>query len=307
VVAKLPGTALPERQILVSGHYDSRTVGRCDGAGFAPGANDDGSGTAGVLELARVLSQYEFEATLIFVAFTSEEQGLFGSRHYAQQARARGDNIIAMVTNDVIGNVIGGSGQVDSTSVRCFSDDPMDSPHRQLARYIKLQGEAYTPDFTVNLIPSRDRPGRGGDHFAFNEQGFTAARLTEPEDNLGHQHNPNDLPEFMAFSYLRTVVQVNASYLANLGWAPPAPTGFQVEESSATNYKLSWNPANGSESFNYLVSLRQANTTAFDSLLNVGAKTEITLSDLLTPVLMSVSAVKGEMNESLFTMEVMVD
>jgi hypothetical protein len=178
VVARLSSMAIPERQILVSGHYDSRTVGGCDAQGFAPGANDDASGTAAVLELARVLSGHQFKATILFVAFTGEEQGLHGSRHYAATARQRGDNLIAMVTNDIIGNIRGGSGMIDSTGVRCFSDDPMASLHRQLARYIELQGQAYVPSFAVRLILARDRPGRGGDHFAFNEQNYTAVRLT---------------------------------------------------------------------------------------------------------------------------------
>lgn len=307
VVAKLPGSANPERQILVSGHYDSRNDDNCDGSGFAPGSNDDGSGTAGILELARVLSQYEFEATLIFVAFTSEEQGLFGSRYYAQQAKARGDNIIAMVTNDVIGNVLGGSGMVDSMSVRCFSQEPMESQHRQLARYIKLQGEAYLSGFIVNVIPSRDRPNRGGDHFAFDEQGYTAARLTEPEDNMNHQHNTNDLLEFMSFSYLRKVVQVNAAYLANLGWAPPIPTAVRLEKIASSGYKISWQPGSSTEMLNYFVALRNPTAVTFDSLLDVGAKTEIVLANLPASVFISVSAVDEEKNESLFSREVKVE
>lgn len=306
VVARLPGTALPERQILVSGHYDSRTVDRCDGTGFAPGANDDGSGTAAVIELARVLSKASFEATLIFVAFTSEEQGLFGSRHYAQAAAQRAEPLIAMVTNDVIGNVVGGSGTVDSSRVRCFSDDPMDSPHRQLARYIKLQGEAYVPGFTVRLVLARDRPGRGGDHFAFYENGFTAARLTEPEDNLAHQHNPDDLLEFMSFSYLRKVVQVNAAFLASLGWAPATPTGVRAEKLAGDRFRISWNPVGGEDVTRYLVSLRQATSAAYDTLFDAGAETSLVLTSLQPPAFASVAGVDGESNESLFSSEVLL-
>jgi hypothetical protein len=307
VVARLPGTATPERQILVSGHYDSRTVDRCDSDGFAPGANDDASGTAAVLELARVLSQQTFEATLLFVAFASEEQGLFGSRHYAQAAAERGDNLIAMVTNDVVGNIVGGSGAVDSTRVRSFSDGPMDSPHRQLARYIKLQGEAYVPEFTVDLILARDRPGRGGDHFGFYENGFTAARLTEPEDNLDHQHNASDLPEFMSFSYLRKVVQVNAAYLASLAWAPPTPTGLEVARLESERFQVRWQADGTADAARYLVSLRQATSATYDTLFDAGSATEITLTGVETPAFTSVAAVDEEQNESLFSVEVLLE
>lgn len=304
VVGRLPGTANPERLIIVSGHYDSRTVNRCDGASFAPGANDDGSGTAAVLELARVMSAFEFDATLLFIVFAGEEQGLFGSRHYAAQARARGDQIIAMVTNDVIGNVVGGSGRVDSTSVRCFSEEPMDSPHRQLARYIKLQGEAYVAEFTVNTIPARDRPGRGGDHFAFVEQGFTAARLTEPEDNLDRQHNPNDLPAFMSFSYLRRVTQVNAAYLASLANAPAAPRSLAAERLDASRYRLDWSAA-AVEGNSYLIALRHPQAVAYDSLLVAGQRTEVILQ-ITGPTAVSLAAVDSGGNESLFSSEILL-
>jgi hypothetical protein len=305
VVARLPGTAAPERQILVSGHYDSRTVGSCDAQGFAPGANDDGSGTAGVLELARVLSKHQFKATILFVAFTGEEQGLFGSRHYAAAARQRGDNIIAMATNDIIGNIRGGSGMIDSTGVRCFSDDPTTSPHRQLARYIKLQAEAYVPNFAVRLILARDRPGRGGDHFAFNEQGYTAVRFTEPEDNLNQQHNPNDLIQFMSFSYHRKVVQVNAVFVASLAWAPASPNGVTIAKLGDRQYRVRWNPS--SDAVKYLVALRQSASVSYDSFFDAGSRTEVTLSDVTSPAYVSVAAVDAQQNESLFSTEVLLE
>jgi hypothetical protein len=305
VVARLPGTATPERQILVSGHYDSRTTGGCDGQAFAPGANDDASGTAGVLELARVLSRHQFKAAILFVAFTGEEQGLFGSRHYATAARQRGDNIIAMVTNDIIGNIHGGSGKIDSTGVRCFSDNSTNSPHRQLACYIKLQGEAYVPNFTVQMILARDRQGRGSDHFSFYEQGYTAVRLIEPEDNLDQQHNPNDLIRFMSFSYHRKVVQVNAAFVASLAWAPATPSGFTIEELGSGRYRLRWNP--NSDAAKYVVALRQPASVSYDSLFDAGNQTAVTLSDVAPPAYVSVAAVDAQQNESLFSAEVLLD
>lgn len=305
VVARLPGIATPERQILVSGHYDSRTTERCDGQGFAPGANDDASGTAGVLELARVLSRHQFKATILFVAFTGEEQGLFGSRHYAAAARQRGDNIIAMATNDVIGNIRGGSGTIDSAGVRCFSDDPMNSPHRQLARYIKLQAEPYVANFAVRLILARDRPGRGSDHFSFYEQGYTAVRLIEPEDNLDQQHNSNDLIRFMSFSYHRKVVQVNAAFVASLALAPATPNGVTIVKLGAGQYRVRWNQS--SDGVKYLVALRLPASGTYDSLFDAGNRTELTLSDITPSAYVSVAAVDAQQNESLFSTEVLLD
>lgn len=304
VIARLPGTVTPEIQIIVSGHYDSRTVDRGDASGFAPGANDDGSGTAAVIELARILSSHEFPSTLIFAAFTGEEEGLYGSGHYARAANQRGDEIIAMVTNDMIGNIVGGSGNVDSSRVRCFSDDPMESPHRHLARFIELQGEAYVPDLDVDMILARDRPGRGGDHLAFNEQGFTAVRLTEPEDNLNHQHNENDVIEFMSFPYFRKVVQINAAFLASLASAPPTPSGFSVEERLPDDFTLRWNGVG--DGVDYLVALRRLNSVTYDSLLNAGASLELDLTNIDSPTLMSVAARSGDQNESLFSQEVLI-
>jgi hypothetical protein len=305
VVARLPGTARPERQILVSGHYDSRTIAGCDGEGFAPGANDDASGTAAVLELARVLSPYQFRATILFVAFAGEEQGLFGSRHYAAAARQRGDHLIAMVTNDIIGNIRGGSGMIDSVGVRCFSDDPMDSPHRQLARYIKLQAEPYVANFAVRLMPARDRRGRGSDHFSFYEQGYTAVRLIEPEDNLDQQHSPNDLIQYMSFSYHRKVVQVNAAFAAGLAWAPEMPNAVTSEKLGAGRYRLRWNQSMAAAK--YFVALRSPESMTYDSLFDAGNRTEVTFSGVAAPAFVSVAAVDAQQNESLFSTEVLLE
>jgi len=274
VIAELPGTLSPDRKFVVSGHLDSRNSDNNDAVGFAAGANDDGSGVAAAIELARILSEFEFESTLIFVAFTGEDQGLFGSRAYAQDLRESNTNIVGMVTNDIIGNIVGGSGNVDSLSVRCFSDDQPDSRHRQLARYVKIQGDAYVPGFTVNLIPSRDRPGRGGDHFGFNEQGYTAARLTEPEDNLAHQHNMNDLPEFMSFPYLTKVVNLNSAYLATWADAPDIPKNVQAGSQSGGQQRISWDASNRQDFEKYLVSLRDPTSITYDSLITVGNENE---------------------------------
>ncbi|RMF57358.1 MAG: M20/M25/M40 family metallo-hydrolase, partial [Calditrichaeota bacterium] len=284
----------------------SRNADIDDAVNRAPGANDDGSGVAAILELARVFSQFTFESTVMFVAFTGEEEGLFGSRALAADLKASNVNVVGMVTNDIIGNVVGGSGQVDSLSVRCFSDNPSDSPHRQLARYMKLQGEAYLPGFTVRLIARRDRPGRGGDHFAFNEQGYTAARLTEPEDNLNHQHNMDDLPEFMSFPYLTKVVKVNAAYLASWADAPESPTNVRLTPQGGQQL-LSWDK-NAEAGLSYLVAFRGPESASYDSLVAVAAETQVALDPAPLPdgVFISVSGVDAEGNESVFSQEVVL-
>ncbi|MFQ5708064.1 MAG: M20/M25/M40 family metallo-hydrolase [bacterium] len=310
VVAELPGTVTPEKKYLVSGHLDSRNRDLDDAVNFAPGANDDGSGVAAVLELARIFSQFEFESTVIFVAFTGEEEGLFGSRALARALRQENVDIAGMVTNDIIGNIVGGSGKVDSLSVRCFSDEPTDSPSRQLARYIKAQGEAYLPGFTVNLIPNRDRPGRGGDHFGFNEQGYPAARLTEPEDNLQHQHNMDDLPEFMAFSYFTRVVKVNAAYLASLADAPKIPLNVQVSVLADGQRKITWDQPQPEKVVDYLVAFRSPGAVNYEGLISAGNVNEFLLDSNRVssfPIYVSISAVDRAANESVFSKEVLIE
>lgn len=310
VIAELPGTETPDRKFVVSGHLDSRNRDNNDAVNFAPGANDDGSGVAAVMELARILSQFEFKSTIIFVAFTGEEQGLFGSRAYAAELRQNGENIVGMVTNDVVGNIVGGSGKVDSLSVRCFSDNPTDSPHRQLARFIKLQGEAYLSNFTVNLIAARDRPGRGGDHFSFNEQGYTAARLTEPEDNLQHQHNMADLPEFMSFPYLAKVVRINAAYLSGWADAPESPSNVVAIPQSEGRIKITWSGADLPQIADMLIGFRDPASATYDSLIAIDQTNEFVLestSVFANGVFLSVSAVDQEKNESVFSNEVFIE
>ncbi|MGH7451815.1 MAG: hypothetical protein ACRENG_10745, partial [bacterium] len=189
--------------------------------------------------------------------------------------------------------------------VRCFSDDPMNSPHRQLARYIKPQAEPYVANFAVRLILARDRPRRGSDHFSFYEQGYTAVRLIEPEDNLDQQHSPNDLIQFMSFSYHRKVVQVNAAFVASLALAPAAPNDVTSEKLGAGRYRLRWNQS--SDGVKYLVAFRLPTSVTYDTLFDAGSKAELTLSDITPPAYFSVAAVDAQQNESLFSTEVLLD
>ena len=259
VVATLPGEQAESRDriYLVSGHYDSMRGTSIDPDGFAPGANDDASGTAAVIEMACVMSKYKFNATLVFMTVAGEEQGLLGSTFYAKAAKAKGHNIAGMITNDIIGNTRGSDGKVVKDRVRLFAEGipPLkempedwlslirtggenDSPARQLARFIKAAGERYVPKMKVDLIYRRDRYLRGGDHFPFLDAGYAAVRLTEPNEDFRHQHQNvrmengvqfGDLPEFIDFAYTADVTRVNAAALASLAIGPAAPKEVLME------------------------------------------------------------------------------
>ncbi|MEX0779442.1 MAG: M20/M25/M40 family metallo-hydrolase [Balneolales bacterium] len=273
IVATLPGTQpeSKERVYVVSGHYDSRATDLMDAEIYAPGANDDASGTASVMELARVMSHYEFDATLVFMAVAGEEQGLFGAQHFAQSARANNINIAGMITNDIIGSSTAEDGSVHDKTIRLFaegipperevSDEAMaylrtggenDMPPRQLARNIKEVAENYLPDLDINIIYRRDRYLRGGDHIAFLEEGYPAVRFSEPNENFRHQHQDvreedgvqyGDLPEYVDYDYVAQATKVNASALANLAKAPATPGQPGMNTSSLDNSTtLRWQP-----------------------------------------------------------------
>src|SRR5262245_12169891 len=250
VVATLRGDQ-PEsadRIYVVSGHYDSMPSNVLDPTSDAPGANDDGSGTAAVIELACAMSKLHFDATLVFMTVAGEEQGLVGSTHVADEARKSGKNIAGMFTNDIIGSSHAEDGRVDRGRVRLFaegvpdakemSDDMRtlvrtggenDTPTRELARFIKEHAERDVAGMKVDLIWRRDRYLRGGDHAPFLNAGYAAVRFTEPAENYHHQHQNvrvegnvqyGDLPEFVDFTYIAQVARVNAASLAALALAP---------------------------------------------------------------------------------------
>ena len=235
VVAILPGRSA--RRVYVTAHYD--TFARAEPAGApaapganpapadnpAPGVNDDGSGTALVMELARAFAEsgLEFDATLVFAALAGEEQGLIGARLHAERAKGQGATIDAVLNNDMVGNTQAPGRVEDSRRVRVFSEAPEDSPSRQLARYVKAAGARYVPAQQVALIARHDRFGRGGDHTAFNQQGFAAVRITEAVENYERQHTTADTLEGVNVPYLLRNVRVNAAAAASLALAPPAP------------------------------------------------------------------------------------
>jgi hypothetical protein len=239
VVAVLPGGIDKDRYVIISGHYDSialrRTPGQAaqatEGGGssaaeqepIAPGVADDASGTAAVLELARVMSQYEFDKSIVFIAFSAEEIGLNGSHAYAAEAKEKKMEIEAVLNNDIIGSDISGNGRSANNRLRVFSEGPEDSGSRALARYTKEIAERYMPSMTVDLIFRRDRFGRGGDHTSFNREGFTAVRLTTPSENYANQHTATDTFANASVPYTARVAKMNAAVLASLALAPKPP------------------------------------------------------------------------------------
>jgi hypothetical protein len=254
VIAVLPGTKFPESQILISAHYDSLNLGnRPPGGGAAagpgseaplpigerpqmtleefeknaelpaPGACDDGSGVSAVMELARVMSHYEFDKTLVFVAFAGEEQGLIGSNLLSAKSHKENQIIEAVLNNDIIGTDTSGNGRFGNTSVSVYSDETMDSPSQQLARYAREIGERYMPAFKVNTMFLGDRLGRGGDHTPFQLEGYAAVRFSTPNEIYANQHHATDLLENMSVPYTARVARINAVVAASLAMAPKPP------------------------------------------------------------------------------------
>jgi hypothetical protein len=312
VVGILPGRS--ERRIYVGGHYDSlaRPAGRQGSAApdhdtFAPGANDDASGTALTMELARVFAEsgVEFDATLVFIAFAGEEQGLIGAGLHAQRAVEEGWSIEAVYNNDMIGNTVGGNGVVDGWTVRVFSQGPTDSPSRQLARHIQRFAAQYVPAHKVRLIAREDRFGRGGDHIPFGQLGFPAVRLSESKENYERQHSVLDTFDGVTPTYLAQNARVNASSMATLALAPQAPnimsargTTMLSRGSSGYDAHLRWEAAPGATG--YRIFWREAWGPDWEHELVVGNVTEAVLPDLsIDDYVFGVAAIGPGGHESL--------
>lgn len=279
VVATLPGTnpASASRQIIVSGHLDSRNNDNNDAVGFAPGANDDGSGVAALLEVARILSKSSHEATIKFIAFTGEEQGLFGSEHYAGVAAANGDTIDGDFNSDIMGNVVygevgvGDSLALDSTHVRMFSEGPSTSSSRQMARLGKIYAESYVPMMEVNLIPDQDRPGRGGDHISFNTEGFTAIRFMDQFDNLIHQHAIGDSFQVMNFPYFARNTGIELATVANMARAPrPVANAVVGNLGDSTGFRVAWSANPEADVAGYRVTTRRLDQLQYETVVDLG-------------------------------------
>jgi Zn-dependent M28 family amino/carboxypeptidase len=298
VVATLRGTKSPDRVYVVSGHYDSMCTSPTDADCDAPGANDDASGVAVVLEAARVMAPHPFDATIVFMAVAGEEQGLVGSTYFAEQAKKNGMNIEGVFTNDIVGH---GSGSVrvfsegvpsneteDEAKVRRNVGGENDSASRQLARFIDAVAAKHTPKFDVWMIYRRDRYLRGGDHIPFLEQGYPAVRFTEPHENYDHQHQNvrvengkefGDLPKFDDFRYIANVARVNVAALAELASAPARPKNVRIVTARLTNdTDLAWETSDDAD--HYEIVWRDTTSPVWQHSRAAGQVTTYTIKDL---------------------------
>jgi hypothetical protein len=310
VVATLRGSqpASLNRLYVVSGHYDSMCTSPTDAVCDAPGANDDASGTAAVLEMARVMSKYNFDATIIFMAVAGEEQGLLGATYFAEQAKQKNWNIEAMFTNDIVGNTLGGNGVRDRRTIRVFSEGvpsnetdqeattrrgvggENDSSSRQLARFIKEAASLYVPSMNVMMVYRRDRYLRGGDHIPFLERGYPAVRFTEPNEDYRHQHQNvrvengvryGDLPEFVDFAYTAQVARVNAASLALLARAPARPKAVTIVTARLTNdTDLKWEANTEPDLAGYEIVWRETTSPVWTNARPVGNVTSYTVAGM---------------------------
>jgi hypothetical protein len=307
VVATLKGTdPADDRIILISAHLDSRAAADNDNQNFAPGANDDGSGVAAILEMVRIMSSRKFSATVVFMAVSGEEHGLYGAKYMASKAKQEKWNIIAMLNNDMIGN--SGSSETllndnmrvrvfsegvpaleteQMTSLRKYTSGENDSRSRQLARYIKETGERYVEQLNVTLVYRNDRFGRGGDHTPFCQEGFTAVRITEFNENYDRTHKipavvngvqEGDLPEYVDYEYVRKNAGMNLSTISNLALAPYEPVNCGIVVGGLTNKTtLRWEaPVKGVKPAGYYILMRETYQPLWEKKIFVTG-TEVTV------------------------------
>lgn len=303
VLAWLPGSDT-SRVIVIGGHYDSCicNVERFDATSDAPGADDDGSGTSAVVELARVFSQrypHGLNATIIFALYSGEEMGLLGSTHLAQRLHDAKYTVAMAVTNDIVGNVTADDGRVDSTSVRVFGAEPDNGPSRELARYAWASGLIYNPAFIVFPVFRLDRISRGGDHSPFVTLKDPGIRFTERLENYKRQHLPTDRFADVNFGYVANVARLNAATLGGIATAPPPPdsvTARRDQPSGGQKWMLSWKPAPGAEAYEILI--RRTTSPIYEKLIRTSA-TSYLLSDQLDDLWASVRSVGANGHRSL--------
>lgn len=272
VLAVQKGESDPNRVVIISGHIDSRVTDVMDAEHDAPGANDDGSGTAAVIEAAHVLSHYKFPATIVYAVLTGEEQGLYGGKLLAKTAKEQGWQVEAQLNNDIIGNIEGLNGKVDKDHFRLFSEGTRaneadadikrrrsvggenDSPSRNLARLVSELTGAVLPEFHAKLIYRADRFGRGGDQAPLQEAGYPAIRLTEAAENYNRQHQDlrvengihyGDVTSGVNIPYLTEMTKVNVVALADMAWAPAPPPEVKIDGAVSDDTTLIWNDTPG--------------------------------------------------------------
>jgi hypothetical protein len=303
VIATLRGDGSAPGAILVIAHYDSRPLNPNDGTSRAPGANDNGSGVAAMLEVARVLSSQTWHQDVIFIAFAAEEQGTYGSLHYVNNRLFGGPETLLVLNNDIVGGRPG-----IPQSVRVFSPGPDSSLPRQMARYVNFIGGLYLPTFGVTLVDAVDREGRFSDHMRFLEAGIPALRLTESEEDAARNHTALDTSDALDYTYLRQVTQLNVATLANIIGAParPEPPGMTRLE-GGSDLVLTWPVDPAADA--YVISLRPIGSEAYAPFRFVSAgqagQVAITDLDLANSYAVSLAALTANGRMSLFSPEVL--
>jgi hypothetical protein len=307
VVAVQKGTKYPNRYIIMSGDIDSRASNTMDFETDAPGANDNASGMAGAIEAARVLSQYEFESSVVYVGLSGEEQGLFGGKGLAEYAKENDWEIIGVLNNDMIGNIEGVDGVIDNRTFRIFSEPvppneserertmrrfyggEVDGISRQLARYVHTTTETYMPEMNPMMIYRLDRFGRGGHHRPFNDLGFAGIRIMEAHENYNRQHQDirtengieyGDVIEGVNFNYAKKLTAVNAINMASLAWAPPAPKNVEIGGIVEPSAKLRWDKVEG-DIAGYKIYWRETTEAQWQYSRFVGDVSEFTLDGIV--------------------------
>jgi hypothetical protein len=309
VLAWLPGRDTT-RVLVMGGHYDSCICARTDlgplarfeATQDAPGADDDGSGTSAVVELARVFSKRfprGLETSVIFVAYAAEEQGLYGSTHLAQRLHAAGYKVVSAFTDDIVGNVVADDGTVDSTSVRIFGADPDNGPSRELARYAWATGTIYNPQFRILPVFRLDRISRGGDHSPYVSLGDPGLRFTERLENYKRQHLPTDDFAHVNFGYVANVARLNASVVGSLANAPAPPVALarRDQASGGQKWMVSWREVPGAA--RYEVLFRHTTAPTYEKIYQAGAATSFLLPDQLDDGWAAVRAVGPSGHRSL--------
>jgi hypothetical protein len=272
VVATLPGES--DKKVIVGGHLDTINLTGDPLTAIAPGINDDGSGVALTLECARILSQKRWRNTLVFVAFSGEEQGLFGSGALAERAQKESWKIEAMLNNDTVGASQGPGKLKDKKRVRLYSEESTDHNSRELARFIEWETRGKVKGFSPWLVFRKDRFQRGGDHTPFNIKGFNAIRFVEAIEYLTHQHTDKDTLEGIDFDYLANVVRLNLISLSSFASAADAPTNVRYDAKQAHDTIVRWNSQPG---VSYRVYWRESSSSVWQGMVEAGEKNEVTI------------------------------
>lgn len=329
VIAIQRGTTDPNRYVIMSGDIDSRVTDPMNATSDSPGANDNASGLAGTIEAARVLSKYKFHGSIVYTALAGEEQGLFGGKIMAKQAKADGWRIKAVLNNDMIGNIQGINGVINNTTARIFAEGTrqtetdkeartrrftggeVDSPSRNLARYIDWMADRYIPNLDTMVIYRLDRFGRGGHHRPFNDLGFPGIRIMETNEHYHRQHQDlrtengidyGDTIEGVNFDYAAKLTALNAVSLAGMAWAPNPPLQVKIKGAVQPNTTLSWGKANEKENpqlAGYRIYWRYTDAPQWQYSKFVGMVTEFELENVVIDnYFFGVASVSKDGNES---------